>query len=216
MPELTDAQRHAIAQRHAVALAHRKRRDSHRGYPGLHQTHGVALGGSLSSASFPEPHLPVTMKLRVDFSGSTPEGEIVSWNGGSIGFDVGRLEVITGGSIYRVTVFGNPTSHSDIVVAIRPNDGQVRAWVDSRCVLSATTTQSGHNWIGAGTLSFQSITDATVLAQLEIYDKALPRHFNACPATPGLDPGGTFCTVLYRAAHATGLATSKVPYVGIV
>lgn len=202
------------AQRRAVAINHRKRRDSHRGYPDQHQTHSIEPGGSLTFASFSDPSRPVTFKFRVDFSGilldaTSVDGKIADWPDGSIGFDVGRLEVVTGGSIFRVPVFGNPTDHAEIVVAFKPVLGQVRAWVDSYCVLSADTFLTAYNWITSGALAYDSVPGATVLDNFEIFDGTLPRHFDECAASTGV----VFCPLLYRAARAT-FQVDEWPFLG--
>ncbi|KKK69294.1 hypothetical protein LCGC14_2935490, partial [marine sediment metagenome] len=180
--------------------------------PDLHQTHTIAVDGSVAvAASFPDTTRSVTFKFRVNRTSAAADGKIVTLgNEGHIGFDVGRLEVVTGGSTFRAPFVGAPRDSAEIVVAIRPIDGQVRAWVDSDCVIAADTFLSAFSWAIFGNVAYGSVGGATVLSDLDIFDFQLPRHFDECGSIP--DTG--FCQLLYRAAIAANLSTSEVPFLG--
>lgn len=182
----------------------KKWRQDRRGYPALNQSHLLAPGGSLGVASFPDASRPVTLKMRVDFSSLAgvdglleraahgPEiiddfpflggglgsgGDLVVWDQGSIGFDGPALKLVAGGSTFTVPVDGNPAEDSEIVVAIRPSDGAIRAWVDSDRVLADTTSMTAYEWITSGTLDYDSVSGVVVLNKLEIFDAQLPFRF---------------------------------------
>ena len=201
-----------LRARRAIDIHHRKRRDSHRGYPDLHQTHTIAVGGSFAvAASFSDTTRSVTFKFRVNRTSPVADGKIVTLgNEGHIGFDVGRLEVATGGSVFRAPFIGAPRNSAEVVVAIRPIDGQVRAWVDSDCVIASETFLSAFSWALFGNIAYGSVGGATVLSDLDIFNLQLPRHFDEC----GPIPDTRFCQLLFRAAIAANLSTSEVPFLG--
>jgi hypothetical protein len=100
-----------------------------------------------------------------------------------------------------------------VVVAIQPNTGQVRGWVDSVCVLAGQVTSFPFNWVQTGQIAYASITGAEVISELDGFELQIPRHFNECAAVAPTPPVA-FCPVLYRAAIATHLATSQFPFIG--
>ena len=200
--------------RRAVDIAHRKRRDSHRGYPDLLQTHNVAIGASLPVPDhFPVPDRAVTFKFRIDRTLATATGNIVSLGDqGSIGFQGGDLRVVTGGGspdTFLGTFAGAPRDSAEVVVALQPTTGRVCAWVDSDpAVIGSTVATFPYSWATSGVVDYDSIAGAVVRSNLDIFVFQLPRHFGQHGAAqpPAVDD------LLFRAAIMTNLATSSVPF----
>lgn len=201
-----------LRARRAVDISHRKRRDSHRGYPDLHQTHTIPIGGSVFVvSSFPNTDRAVTFKFRVDRTSDVADGNIVTLgNEGHIGFNVGELEVVAGGRTFRAPFIGAPRSSAEVVVALRPTDGQVRAWVDSECVIADVAFVVPFSWATSGSVAYGSVAGADVLSDLDVFDLQLPRHFDECSAIADV----RFSPLLFRVAIAANLSTSEVPFLG--
>lgn len=187
-----------------------KRRDSHRGYPDLLQTHNLSIGSSLPVVDhFPLPGRDVTFKFRVDRTSDTATGVIVTLGDqGSIGFDGGDLEVVTGGDTFVGTFIGAPSDSAEVVVSLQPTTGLVCAWVDSRLTVAGLVSTFPYSWATSGNLDYDGIVGVTVRSRLDVFDGQLPRHF-------GEHAGGPPVAVedlLFRAAIMTNLATSSVPF----
>ncbi len=199
--------------RRSVDIARRKRRDSHRGYPDLLQTHNVAIGASLPVVDhFPVPGRAVTLKFRVDRTSASATGDVVTLGDqGSIGFNNGELEVVTGGgsaSTFRGAFVGAPRDSAEVVVALQPTTGRVCAWVDSDVVLGGVVTTFPYSWATSGELDYDSIVGAQVLSNLDVFVFQLPRHFGVHGTAPPVDVED----LLFRAATMTNIATSSVPF----
>lgn len=203
-----------LRARRAIDIHHRKRRDSHRGYPDLHQTHTIVVGGSVAvAASFPDTTGSVTFKFRVDRTSSVADGKIVTLgNEGHIGFANGQLEVVTGGSTFRAPFIGAPRDSAEVVVAFRSIAGQVRAWIDSECVIANEAGTIPFSWADTGSVAYDSIVGAVVLSDLDIFELQLPRHFDECSSVGTVV--SAFCPILFRVAIAANLSTSEVPFLG--
>ncbi len=196
-----------------VAINHKRRRDSHRGYPDLHQTHRLPIATSLPAAThFPLPGEAVTFKFRVDRISASVTGTILTLGDqGSIGFAAGSLEVVTGGGTPDVlvgTFVGAPRDSAEVVVAIQPSTGQVRAWVDSVRVIADVVSTFPFNWATSGLVDYDGIVGADALSDLDVFVGQLPRHFGDVTAVVA----PTVADLLFRAATIAQLATSRVPF----
>jgi len=201
----------------AVAIAHKKRRDSHRGYPDLSMTHLIPIGGSvLVTDAFPTPAREITFKFRLDRQNPVANGVLITLGDqGSIGVNAGDLEIVTNGESFIGAFAGAPIDSAEIVVALKPVEGKVRAWVDSACCISGITTLFPYSWATSGLLTYGSIAGAQVLSDLEVFDLQLPRHVDECgDITNPVVPPSDFCGILYRAARAANLATTHFPFLG--
>jgi len=198
----------------AVSIAHRRRRDSHRGYPDLFQTHRVAVGGSIDVPTyFPTPAREVTFKFRLNRSDPAATGVLVTLGDqGSIELQSGALLVNQNGEEFVGSFPGAPASSAEVVVALKPVEGKVRAWADSDCVISGVTSSFPYSWATSGSIAYDSIAGADVVSELDAFDLQLPRHFDECGdvTTPAAESDDH----LYRAAIAANLATRFVPFLG--
>lgn len=174
----------------AVDIAHRKRRDSHRGFPDLLQTHRLAVGTSVTvPGHFPVPGRAVTFKFRVDRTSSTATGDIILLGDqGSIGFQAGQLRVVTGGGTpdtFLGPFLAAPLDNAEVVVALQPTTGRVCAWVDSDpAIIGATVSTFPYSWATSGLVDFDSIVGARVRSDLDVFVFQLPRHFGQHGAVP--------------------------------
>lgn len=205
--------------RRAVDINARKRRDSLRGYPDLHQTHRVPVGGVLDlSQSFPDARRLTTFKLRLDAptanAPSGPTGTFLQIGAtSSLGFDSGTLVLTTGGATFTGPFVAAPKESSEVVLAFRVTDGQARVWVDSDLSIAAAVPTFPYDWHDGGNLIYLSIAGATLTADLDAFD-GLPRQFDEAAGQPPVGP--TFDPLLFRASRqATDLATSEFPYLDI-
>lgn len=197
-------------------IAHRKRRDSHRGYPDLSQTHTISIGGSVAVAqSFTRTDQAVTFKCRFDRTSATATGTLFTLGDqGSVGFQNGELRIETGGSIFLGAFPGAPIDSAELVVAIKPTTGEVRAWVDSDCVISGEILDPfPYSWATSGNVAYDSTTGVEAISDLDAFELQLPRHFDECGDIT--TPTPSTCPILFNAAHATQLATSEVPFLCI-
>lgn len=202
------------------AIARRKRKDSHRGYPDLHQTHTIAIGTSDAIANhFDSGDMagPVTFKFRVDRTSDSATGTVLALgNESTIGFDSGDLEIFTGGGsgdTFTGTFIGAPRDSAEVVVALHPSTGQVRAWVDSVRVIAGTVSTYPWSWAATGTLDYDGISGLSVRQDLYAYVGQIPRHFFEVSVGGAGSGGVVFDDLLFRASRqATDLATSRFPY----
>lgn len=200
--------------RRAVDIAHRKRRDSHRGFPDLLQTHRVPIGGSIPVVDhFPVPGRAVTFKFRVDRTLATATGNVVTFGDqGSIGFQAGQLRIVTGGGLpdtFLGPFLGAPLDSAEVVVALQPSTGRVCGWVDSDpAVIGSTVSTFPYSWATSGVVDYDSIAGVVVISDLDVFVFQLPRHFGQHGAIqqPSVDD------LLFRAAIMTNRATSSVPF----
>lgn len=188
----------------ALQISRRRRKDSHRGYPNLHQTHNIVPGASLPvSTNFPETDRPVTFKLRGNRTSDTAAGNILTMgNEGTIGMAAGNLEVVTGGGVtdtFVGTYIGAPRDHAEIVVAINPAAGLVMAWIDSQRVIAGLVTTFPFSWATTGNVLYTAPAGLATISNLDVFIGAVPRHaiFISGVAPPITDE------TLLRAARAT-------------
>lgn len=204
---------HSLQMRRAVSLHHNKRRNANRGYPDLHQTHRIAIGNSLSiPTNFPDVARPVTFKFRVDRTGSSATGTIATLGDqGTIGFQSGNLEIVTGGGAtdtFTGTFIGAPRDSAEVVVAINPASGEVRAWVDSSLIIAGTVTTFPFSWATTGLLDYDGIIGVDVRSDFDVFVGQLPKRFvNAVSALLALEG------ILLRAAKAT-FRVGRWPFTG--
>lgn len=190
--------------RRAVDINHRKRRNSHRGYPDLHQTHSIEKAAALPVVRyFDDRTRPVTFKLRIGRTSDAANGPAVSLgNEGAIGFAGGALQIVTGGGTPDTFIgafVGAPVLSAEVVVAFLPDTGLVRAWVDSDLVISGRVTTYPYSWATSGNLTYSDPTGALTKSRLGVFLGQLPRHFNLedVPVAPVAED------LLLRAARAT-------------
>ena len=196
----------------------RKRRDSLRGYPDLHQTHRVPVGGSLDAGdSFPSATRRVTFKLRVDADASEvypfgSTGVLLDTGAGSVGFVLGRLRLIFNGSAVEGPFVGAPKASAEVVVALHPQTGEVRAWVDSELSV-AGNVGAGFAWHDGATFQYSAgFGGVTPSHDLDAFYGQLPRHFlgEVEQAAPAFDE------VLYRSTRqAADQASAHVPFLDL-
>jgi hypothetical protein len=196
--------RHSARMRRAVHNNLRNRRDSHRGFPDLHGTHLIPLCGSLSAVTnFPNRRRDITFKFRVDRVDDDASGAIVTLGDqGYIGFVDGEIAVLTGGppgTLITAPFIGAPRSEAEVVVALRPQLGEVRIWVDSEAPTVAAQVETWpYDWATSGLVRYSDSN-------------------GICPPRSG--PAPVFIEdVLCRAARWANFATERVIFMdnGIV
>jgi hypothetical protein len=209
--------RRALGRRaaRAVAIAQRKRRDSHRSYPDLLQTHRLAIGASIAdvTAAFADSTLPLTFRFRCNPTAGATGVVLQLGSSTHVGFSAGELEVQVNGWIFRAPFAGEPRSECEIAVAFKPVEAKVRAWVDSDCVISGLAPPAGFAWGSSGSVDYDSTPGAQVLDDVDFYYKQLPRHVDECPDSTPATPAT--CPILYNAAIATNIATEHFPFLCI-
>lgn len=152
------------SQRRQAALrnAYRKRRDSIRAIPRLHQTRllGVGLTPVALTDAFPAgaASRPVTFTVDLEVTG-TPSGTILNVGDGNpaltVYYDAGTLKAVVGsGTVAADAVSVTATrphtgGRVTLVVSVRPGDGSIRIW-DQCGLLAQGEASSGSiaSWSG--------------------------------------------------------------------
>ncbi len=97
-------------------------------------------------------------------------------------------------------------------LAIRPNDAQVRLWIDSERLIAAQFGTSQLPWHADGDITYDDTPSTTVLDKLDIFYHQRPRHFgDANVVLP--DPSVGLEGILLRAAKAT-FKLGRWPFMG--
>lgn len=96
-------------------------------------------------------------------------------------------------------------------LAIRPNDAQVRLWIDSERLIAAQFGTLVLPWHDDGDISYTDTASTTVLDDLDVFYEQRPRHFG--DANLILPDPGVGEDLLLRAAKAT-FKLGRWPFMG--
>lgn len=185
-----------------------RRRDSHRSYPDLLQTHNIGEGETLSTTdNFPSLLAPITFASRFRRLGSSNDVFLSS--------DLFELSNVAGGIRIDVGTFSKTVAFADgrsaqFALAFRPGDAQVRLWIDSVCVAAATYSATAPSaWATVGNVvSYDNAGGVDLETRLDVFYCSRPIHFGL----PRDDVVSTFDDLLCRAALAT-FYTEVFPFV---
>ena len=194
-----------LTHRQRVATHHyaRRRRLSHRSVPALFRTFRLPEGGTVNAGTtFADENLEVTFAGVVRREGLGPHTFLTAGSVLALATNVaGGLSVQVGGfSAVTVPTFAVGRTFR-FALAIRPNDAQVRLWVDSDRVLAAQFGTLTLPWHDDGVISFADTASATMLDDLDVFYIQRPRHFG--DANLILPDIGGVEDLLLRAARAT-------------
>lgn len=179
----------------------RRRRLSHRAIPNLFQTLALPEGDTVDAGDrFPDEDLEVTFAGKVRRETTAAQSFLLA------GAQLELGTVASGGLTLRVGTFSANTTKAIEVgrvfrfaLSVRPNDSQVRLWIDSERFLAAQFGSIVLPWHDAGVLSFVNTASATMLEDLDVFYTHRPRHFGDA----NLILSDAVSDILFRSTRAT-------------